>query len=85
MSIAIKVENLSKCYHIYDNPSDRLKQFAAPRLQRLFGKRPSNTSANSGRLKTFRLRLKKAKPLASPDAMAAVNLRCCKLSAARLT
>jgi len=24
--IAIKVQNLSKCYHIYDNPRDRLKQ-----------------------------------------------------------
>jgi lipopolysaccharide transport system ATP-binding protein len=34
--IAIKVQNLSKCYHIYDNPRDRLKQFFAPRLQRLF-------------------------------------------------
>jgi lipopolysaccharide transport system ATP-binding protein len=33
--IAIRVENLSKCYHIFDNPSDRLKQFVAPRLQRL--------------------------------------------------
>ncbi len=35
MNIAVKVENLSKCYHIYDNPSDRLKQFVVPRLQRL--------------------------------------------------
>src|SRR5438128_810314 len=25
--IAIKVENLSKCYQIYDQPHDRLKQF----------------------------------------------------------
>ncbi|WP_458238294.1 ABC transporter ATP-binding protein, partial [Pseudomonas sp. P5_A2_2] len=24
--IAIKVENLNKCYHIYDKPHDRLKQ-----------------------------------------------------------
>ncbi|BEI34784.1 ABC transporter ATP-binding protein [Polynucleobacter sp. HIN6] len=34
--IAIKVENLSKCYQIYDQPSDRLKQFILPPLQRLF-------------------------------------------------
>lgn len=33
--IAIKVENLSKCYQIYDQPRDRLKQFVLPRLQRL--------------------------------------------------
>lgn len=33
--IAIKVENLSKCYQIYDQPRERLKQFVLPRLQRL--------------------------------------------------
>jgi len=38
--IAIKVQNLSKCYHIYDNPRDRLKQFVAPRLQRLTWQQP---------------------------------------------
>jgi lipopolysaccharide transport system ATP-binding protein len=38
--IAIKVQNLSKCYQIYDNPRDRLKQFIAPRLQRLTWKTP---------------------------------------------
>ena len=31
--IAIRVSNLSKCYHIYDNPRDRLKQFILPRIQ----------------------------------------------------
>lgn len=35
--IAIKVENLSKCYHIYDQPRDRLKQMILPRLQRAIG------------------------------------------------
>ncbi|UOA09536.1 ABC transporter ATP-binding protein [Methylobacter sp. S3L5C] len=38
--IAIKVQNLSKCYQIYDNPRDRLKQFVAPRLQRLTWQTP---------------------------------------------
>ncbi len=38
--IAIKVQNLSKCYQIYDNPRDRLKQFIAPRLQRLTWQTP---------------------------------------------
>lgn len=33
--IAIKVDNLSKCYQIYDSPHDRLKQFVIPRFQRL--------------------------------------------------
>ena len=36
--VAIKVENLSKCYQIYDSPRDRLKQFMLPRLQRAVGK-----------------------------------------------
>lgn len=38
--IAIRVQNLSKCYQIYDSPRDRLKQFFAPRLQRLAGQTP---------------------------------------------
>src|SRR5436309_2773204 len=33
--IAIRVSDLSKCYHIYDRPPDRLKQSTLPRLQRL--------------------------------------------------
>lgn len=35
--IAIRISNLSKCYEIYNSPRDRLKQFVAPRLQRLAG------------------------------------------------
>ncbi|MHA6236546.1 ABC transporter ATP-binding protein [Pseudomonas fluorescens group sp. PF-69] len=33
--ISIKVENLSKCYQIYEQPRDRLKQFVMPPLQRV--------------------------------------------------
>lgn len=35
--IAIKVENLNKCYQIYEQPRDRLKQFILPRLQGMVG------------------------------------------------
>jgi len=35
--VAIRVKNLSKCYHIYDKPRDRLKQMVYPRLQRMAG------------------------------------------------
>ncbi|HEX8594632.1 MAG TPA: ABC transporter ATP-binding protein [Pseudomonas sp.] len=38
--ISIKIENLSKCYQIYDQPRDRLKQFVVPRLQRVSGIKP---------------------------------------------
>ncbi len=34
--IAIRVNNLSKCYQIYDTPRDRLKQFIIPKLIRVF-------------------------------------------------
>lgn len=36
--IAIRVQGLSKRYEIYTKPSDRLKQFVLPLLQRLTGK-----------------------------------------------
>lgn len=36
-NLAIKVVNLSKCYQIYDQPRDRLKQMLLPRLQRAVG------------------------------------------------
>ena len=34
--IAIRVQNLSKCYQLYDQPRDRLKQFVVPKLCRAF-------------------------------------------------
>jgi len=40
--IAISVDNLSKCYRIYDRPEDRLKQSIVPRLQRFVGKTSRN-------------------------------------------
>lgn len=36
--IALSVQGLSKCYHIYDNPRDRLKQFVMPRIRRLWSR-----------------------------------------------
>lgn len=35
--VAIKVENVSKCYQIYDTPRARLKQFVLPRLRHAIG------------------------------------------------
>lgn len=35
--VSIKVENLSKCYQIYESPRDRLKQFVLPRLRGAVG------------------------------------------------
>ncbi|MEO8732132.1 MAG: ABC transporter ATP-binding protein [Rhodoferax sp.] len=39
--IAIKVEALSKCFQIYDQPRDRLKQMIVPRLQRAVRQPPN--------------------------------------------
>lgn len=33
-NVAIRVQNLSKCYEIYASPRDRLKQFIVPTLCR---------------------------------------------------
>lgn len=38
--LAIRIQNLSKCYLIYNRPLDRLKQSLMPRLDRVLGKPP---------------------------------------------
>lgn len=38
--VVIKAHNLSKCYHIYDQPINRLKQFLFPSIRRIFGLEP---------------------------------------------
>lgn len=57
--IAIKVENLGKCYHIYDTPRDRLKQFLLPRAQRLLGLSPKNYYREFWALKDVAFEVKK--------------------------
>lgn len=58
-NIAIKVENLSKCYHIYDRPQDRLKQYIIPRMQRFVGKQPKNYFREFWALKDVSFEVKK--------------------------
>ena len=57
--IAIKVENLSKCYQIYGQPHDRLKQSIYPRLQRLAGKQPKQYFREFWALKEISFEIKK--------------------------
>jgi lipopolysaccharide transport system ATP-binding protein len=57
--IAIKVENLSKCYQIYAQPHDRLKQSIYPRLQRLSGKQPQQYFREFWALKDVSFEIKK--------------------------
>lgn len=39
--IAIAVDGVSKYYHMYDRPSDRLKHAIVPKMERLVGRAPS--------------------------------------------
>ena len=57
--IAITVENLSKCYQIYIQPHDRLKQSIFPRLQRLVGKQPAQYCQEFWALKDISFEIKK--------------------------
>jgi lipopolysaccharide transport system ATP-binding protein len=56
--IAIRVSNLSKCYQIYDSPSDRFKQFVLPRLQR-FLRPPKQYYSEFWALKNLSFEVKK--------------------------
>jgi lipopolysaccharide transport system ATP-binding protein len=57
--IAIRVSNLSKCYQIYNQPQDRLKQSLFPRLQRLAGKAPKQYFREFWALKDVSFEIKK--------------------------
>lgn len=57
--IAIRVSNLSKCYQIYDNPRDRLKQFVVPRLQCLTWQSPKQYFREFWALKDVSFEVKK--------------------------
>lgn len=57
--IAIKIVNLSKCYHIYDTPRDRLKQFVFPLIQRCIGVKPQSYFREFTALRDVSLEIKK--------------------------
>ena len=56
---AVQVQNLSKCYPLYKNPSDRLKQFILPRLQRLVRITPKQYFEEFWALKDVSFKIKK--------------------------
>lgn len=57
--IAISVNNLSKCYQIYDTPRDRLKQFFAPRVRQITGQTPKQYFREFWALKDVSFEIKK--------------------------
>ena len=61
--IAIRVQGLSKCYGIYANSRDRLKQFILPRLQRLIGQAPKQYFREFWALKDVSFEIKKGETI----------------------
>ena len=61
--VAIRISNLSKCYEIYEAPSDRLKQFLLPRLRRLIGKPPKQYFREFWALKDVSFEVKKGETI----------------------
>jgi lipopolysaccharide transport system ATP-binding protein len=57
--IAIKISGLGKCYEVYDQPSDRLKQMVRPRLYRLLRRQPKQYFREFWALKDISLDVKK--------------------------
>ena len=57
--IAIKLENISKCYQIYKHPQDRLKQSIYPRLQRFLKNQPKQYYREFRALKDISFEIKK--------------------------
>lgn len=57
--IAIRVQNLSKCYQIYDTPRDRLKQFILPHLRKMMDESPKQYFREFWALKDVSFEVKK--------------------------
>lgn len=57
--LAITVENICKDFHIYENPSDRLKQFFLPALQNFLHIKPKEYFTNYSALKNVSFNINK--------------------------
>lgn len=61
--VAISVSHLSKCYQIYDRPSDRLRQFIVPRLRKLLSMAPRSYAREFWALKDLSLVVRKGETI----------------------
>lgn len=59
----VSVRKVTKGYHIYDTPRDRLKQFIVPRLQRLTGRAPRQYFNEFWALRDVSFELKKGETI----------------------
>lgn len=58
-TVALEVQGLGKCFHIYDKPGDRLRQFVWPRLSRLLGRPAQSYHRDFWALQGLDLRVRK--------------------------
>jgi lipopolysaccharide transport system ATP-binding protein len=61
--LAIQVSGLSKCYHLYENPQDRLKESILPRIQRFFRTAPKHYAREFWALRDVSFELRKGETL----------------------
>ena len=57
--VAIRVSGVSKCYHLYEKPQDRLRQAIYPRLQRMLGQPRRNYAREFWALKNISFEVKR--------------------------
>jgi lipopolysaccharide transport system ATP-binding protein len=81
--IAIRVEDVSMRFELYDAPRDQLKQFVLPRLQRMTGLKSSQYFREFWALKDISFEVKKASLLALSVVTVVARVPCCKSSQVR--
>lgn len=78
----ISVNNIAKYYQIYNSPSDRLKQFIVPRLQRLAGKNASHYGREFKALDGISFEVRQGETIGIIGRNGSGNPPCCKCCAA---
>jgi len=61
--IAVRLSGVSKRYHIYDRPQDRLKEAIVPRLQRLVGQPPTRFHRDFWALRDLSIEIRRGETL----------------------
>ncbi len=82
-SIALRTDQLSKCYRLYDHPKDRLKQFFVPRLQQMVGGVPTHYFREFWALRDVALNVERGETVGIIGRNGSGNQPCCNCSAVR--
>lgn len=82
-NIAISIKDIRKCFYVYNNPHDRLKQFVLPRLKRLITSESENYYKEFWALNGISFDVMKGETVGLIGKMVVANLRFCRLFAVR--